>query len=561
VQGWAVDLGTTNTGVAYWDEGASRPRMLELPAVCRRPGGDDPLEAPNLIPSALEIVAEPGLRDRLGAWPPLARHAFLGRTAWIGRQALERNVASARPGFVPAFKPDLTRDALRIVARAGREAFTARQAASRFLRELLAEVKRETGRRVRDLVITVPVDCYETYRAELSRIGDRHGVRRVRFLDEPLAALLGYGLGAVEERTVLVLDFGGGTLHLVLVHLTAREASRGHVRVLAKEARPIGGRTVDEWLLAEVATELGFPLDANDDWDAVLWRRLMLAEAARVKEAVYFDDSSRFRLTPPESMRRTEPSDSLVEVTAADLVELLERRGLYATLTECLEGVDEAGRAQGAGLDRVDEVVLVGGSTLLPGIYPRFEDHFGRERLRAWRPFEAVAYGAVAFATDHFSQSDFIVHEYAFVTRDPETNDPRYSVVIPRGTHFPTPPDFWKRQVVPTCALGEPETMFKLLICEIGRDHDGERRFTWDAGGELHKVGGRATEGDGQIVVPLNENQPTLGDLDPPHQPGDRRPRLEVGFGVDANRWLVATVRDLRSERLLMDGRPVVRLV
>ena len=38
---------------------------------------------------------------------------------------------------------------------------------------------------------------------------------------------------------------------------------------------------------------------------------------------------------------------------------------------------------------------------------------------------------------------------------------------VPKGTRFPTPPDLWKRQVVPTCALGEPETIFKLLICEV----------------------------------------------------------------------------------------------
>lgn len=561
MKGWAVDLGTTNTGVAYWDEGAGRPRMLEPVSICRRPGGEDPMEAPNLVPSAVELVTEPRLRDRLGTWPLLARHAFLGRTAWIGRPALERNLASPRAGYVPAFKPDLMRDALRTVARVDGEAYTARQVTGRFLRELLAEVKRETGHRIRDLVVTVPVDCYETYRAELTRIGERFGIRRMRFLDEPLAALLGYGLGAVEERTVLVLDFGGGTLHLVLVRIAGRDATRGHVRVLAKEARSVGGRTVDEWLLEDVAGQLGFPLDEDDDWSSVLWRRLMLAEAARVKEAIHFDDAARFRLTPPESMRRTTPGGSLVEVTRDDLQDLLERRGLYALLEECIESVAEAGEVQGVPLDGVDEVVLVGGSTLLPGIYPRFEGRFGRERVRAWRPFEAVAYGAVAFATERFSQSDFIVHDYAFVTRDAETNEIRYDVIVPRGTRFPTRPDLWKRSVVPTCALGEPETLFKLLVCEVGRNHDEERRFTWDAAGELRKLGGRS-DGEGDpIVVPLNEDQPTLGTLDPPHQPGDRRPRLEVAFGVDAGRWLVATVRDLHTGDTLMDEKPVVRLV
>ena len=74
----------------------------------------------------------------------------------------------------------------------------------------------------------------------------------------------------------------------------------------------------------------------------------------------------------------------------------------------------------------------------------------------------------------------------------------------------------------------------------------------------LRRLGG--THGD-RLVVPLNEGDPTLGYLDPPHMPGDRDPRLDVAFGVDGDRWLVATVRDLRSGSVLMDATPVVRLL
>jgi hypothetical protein len=63
------------------------------------------------------------------------------------------------------------------------------------------------------------------------------------------------------------------------------------------------------------------------------------------------------------------------------------------------------------------------------------------------------------------------------------------------------------------------------------------------------------------MVVPLNASSPTLGYLDPPHSPRDRRPRLEIAFGVNSERWLVATVRDLLVHRDLMREEPVVRLV
>ena len=61
--------------------------------------------------------------------------------------------------------------------------------------------------------------------------------------------------------------------------------------------------------------------------------------------------------------------------------------------------------------------------------------------------------------------------------------------------------------------------------------------------------------------MPLNAASPTLGYLDPPHEPQDHRPRLEIAFGVNAERWLVATVNDLLTRRELMKEEPVVRLI
>jgi hypothetical protein len=245
-----------------------------------------------------------------------------------------------------------------------------------------------------------------------------------------------------------------------------------------------------------------------------------------------------------------------VTLTRARLAELLEANGFYRGLEACLAALlDDAGR----GLDAVDDVLLVGGSTLLPGVFALLERRFERRRLRGWQPFEAVAYGGACFAADRIGTHDFIVHDYAFVTHDARTGEEQYTVIVPRGTRFPTAPDAWKRQLVPTCSLGEPESVFRLVICEVARGDGDERRFVWDAAGDLRKVGG--SSGEGQVVVPLNAASPTLGYLDPPHQPADRRPRLEITFAVNAERWLVATVLDLLTRRELMRAEPVVRLV
>ena len=563
---WAIDLGTTNTAVARWDPAAQRPRLVELPAICRRPGGEDHLEAPRLVPSATHLLPDRGVVDRLGDWPFFARHFFLGNLALVGRPAMLANELAPKPSYAPSFKRYLLREATRPIARANKKSFSARDVARIFVRELLGEIKAETGERIRDLTVTVPVDSFESYRAEVVRIMKSLGVKRVRFVDEPVAAAMGYGLSMNKERLAIVVDFGGGTLDLALVALAPKNLEQGTCTVLAKEARPLGGDVIDRWLLSAFCQRLDQPIPAKEDEDG-FWTRLMLEEARRVKEAVFFkkteDEPETFALVRPDELgnfeARVRGSQSSLDVTRGLMVEILEERGLYRVLEECIDGLFEQVAERGMTRADVDDVLMVGGSTLLPDIYPKFEAWFGRDKVRAWQPFEAVAYGACAFAAESFTQSDFIVHDYAFVTYNSKTHEREYTTVVPRGTRFPTAAGFWRRQLVPTCSFGEPETIFKLVICEIGADSGEERRFHWDAQGGLHKIGGNG-EG-GAIVVPLNEANPTLGYLKPAHAPSDKRPRLQIEFGVNDDRWLAATVTDLRTKKVLLKDEPVVRLL
>ena len=91
--GWSLDLGTTNSGVAQWDPNRSQPQLVELAGVCRSPDGEDPLEAPRLVPSAVHILDKPRLIDRLGSWPPLAPTRC---GAWLAHCSTRRAVATWR---------------------------------------------------------------------------------------------------------------------------------------------------------------------------------------------------------------------------------------------------------------------------------------------------------------------------------------------------------------------------------------------------------------------------------------------------------------------------------
>ena len=70
---WALDLGTTNTGLARWDQASGQPQLVELPRICRKPRGENRLEAPALVTSVVDLVPPASLLDQLGTWPPLER--------------------------------------------------------------------------------------------------------------------------------------------------------------------------------------------------------------------------------------------------------------------------------------------------------------------------------------------------------------------------------------------------------------------------------------------------------------------------------------------------------
>ena len=136
----------------------------------------------------------------------------------------------------PRFKRVLANEPHRTMLRVRETTdYSAREVARLFLQELLAAIRRERGEKVSDLTIPAPVGYYEQYRAELQALARSVGVRQFRSLDEPVAAALGYGVNIAREETLLVVDFGGGTLNLA-----AEEGIEA-----GEERAPFGGRRDD----------------------------------------------------------------------------------------------------------------------------------------------------------------------------------------------------------------------------------------------------------------------------------------------------------------------------
>jgi molecular chaperone DnaK len=564
---WAIDIGTTNSAIARWNSQENIPEMVHLPGICREPVQEQEIEVRYSVPSCVYLLPHTGLLNKIGSWPLVQRHFFLGRQGLIGRQALEKDNRPYSHHFVPCFKPYLIKESGRQLVKQNHKVYSARKIATIFLRELLAHTQKATGERPRDVTFSVPVDSYEPYRAQLKIMASHLGIKRFKVIDEPVAAAIGYGLRVDEPKAVLVIDFGGGTLDIALVRLEEKISEKGRCKIIAKLGAPIGGNLVDAWLADEFCKRLSYNIQRHStDPNILWWYRAMLEEACRVKESLFFKPVETFYMCPPKEFIRFEARlkaskenlEKPVDFSREEFVALLNKNGLYRELGRMIEAVLANAQKKGIRETMIQEVLMVGGSTLLPEVYPLVEKRFGRDKISAWQPFDAVAYGACAFAADHLTEADFIVHDYAFVTYNKKTHKAEYNIIVPRGTPFPTRDDFWRRQLTPTCSLGLPEKYFKLEICEIGKKHSVEQEFVWDHLGQLHMF--KNGDNDQALIIPLNKENPVLGYLSPAHEPSDNSARLDISFMVDENRWLCVTVYDIKTRKRLNQNTPVLRL-
>ena len=564
---WAIDLGTTNSTIGRWNKETDTPDLINIEDICLLPVQDRKIEVRYSIPSCVYVLPQKGFKNWFGSFPIIQNNFFIGQQGLIGRKAIEKDSSSHSPHFVKEFKPYLLKDSYKTLAKIGDKNFSTQKITTIFLRELFALVKQKTGERPRNIAFCVPVDSYEPYRARIKHIAKSLGVRNFKVIDEPVAAAIGYGLRIDESQFILVFDFGGGTLDIALIELKEENKDLGTCKVIAKCGLPIGGNLIDAWLVEEYCKRHQFELSRySDDTNILWWYRVMQEEACRIKESLFFKEKETFFLTPPKELKRFEArlregpgmADTTLDFTRDDLIELLNNNGLYVQIEQSITNLLSIASEKGIAKDDIKEVLMVGGSTLLPKIYPTVEKIFGRGKLRAWQPFEAVAYGASAYAANRLTESDFIIHDYAIKTYNKETHEPEYNVIVPKGTTFPTKKHFWKRHFTPTCPLGVPEKIFKLVICEIGKRHKYEQEFVWDKTGHLHML--KEGEDNKPIIIPLNEENPALGYLNPAHSPSDKSARLEISFMVNEERWLCTTVYDILAGKNLLSDSPVYRL-
>jgi molecular chaperone DnaK len=248
------------------------------------------------------------------------------------------------------------------------------------LRQLVAPALGGSAGRAQ-AVITVPAYFGLTEREATYQAGAIAGLDVLELLDEPVAAATHYGLTATQDRTVLVYDLGGGTFDTTVLRIT-----RGEVNVVATDGHhSLGGADVDRRLLDLVLDRLE-PLIHQDELGELADDQRLLGHLALDVEAAKRELSARMSR---DVIVRTRTGRVTIAITRADLEMVCG--DLFDTTVEIIDRVLATARSLGA--TRIDDVIMVGGSSRIPALAGKLSSLLGLS-ARLIEPDLAVAKGA-----------------------------------------------------------------------------------------------------------------------------------------------------------------------
>jgi molecular chaperone DnaK (HSP70) len=247
-----------------------------------------------------------------------------------------------------------------------------------------------------------------------------------------------------------------------------------------------------------------------------------------------------------------------VVLTRSQLEGLFDRHDLFGRIDKTLRRALDTARDRGYAEGNLKAVLLVGGSSLIPCVGLHMQRLFGRERVRLQRPLDAVARGAAAFIAG-VDVEDHVQHDYAVRHLDPATGRYDYRLILRRGTPYPTSKPLARLLVK---ASHDGQTQLGLAIFEIDAPSPGSDpapvELVFDSAGAARLRPQLTDEEEQRRYFWVNEPSPTFLHADPPAAKNEAR--FEVTFGIDANKRLVITARDLRTHACPLRDQPVIQL-
>jgi molecular chaperone DnaK len=309
------------------------------------------------------------------------------------------------------------------------KAYTPQELSAMILQKLKSAAEDFLGEKVTKAVITVPAYFNDSQRQATKQAGEIAGLEVPRIINEPTAAALAYGLDKKKDETIAVYDLGGGTFDISIL-----EVGEGVVEVKSTNGDThLGGDDIDqrviEWIVAEFKKEQG--IDLSKDRMAIQ-RLKEAAEKAKIELSQLMETEINLPFVTADA---SGPKHLQLKLTRSKLEQLMEDL-LQRTVGPVKQALSDAGLTP----DKIDEVVLVGGSTRIPRVVEIVKGLFnGKEPHKGVNPDEVVAVGAaVQGGVLGGEVKDILLLDVTPLSLGVETLGGVSTVLIPRNTTIPT---------------------------------------------------------------------------------------------------------------------------
>jgi molecular chaperone DnaK len=251
------------------------------------------------------------------------------------------------------------------------------------LQKIKSDTEEKLGEKVDAAVITCPANFDDSQRKATKAAGEIAGFKVYRIINEPTAAALSYGFGKKKPEKVLVYDFGGGTFDVTILNL-----SPDTVEVVATGGEAhLGGEDFDQrlinWIIEQFKKDEGVDLSKDP---LALQRIKEAAEKAKIELSSATETEINL---PFISADTAGPKHLYYKINRAQF-ENLTRDLIERSIGRVKKTIEESKLSK----NEIDEVVLVGGTTLIPAVREAVKNFFGKEPNKTINPEEVVAMGA-----------------------------------------------------------------------------------------------------------------------------------------------------------------------
>ena len=326
--------------------------------------------------------------------------------------------------------------------------------------------------------ITIPIG-FQFYKDIMQRVIKRR-IRDIdiEFLEEPLAAAIGYQIAEEQDKLVMIIDFGGSTMDVMVTRLNINEA---HVIAKPDRSLRLGGKDIDLWVAEYIIQNI------------LTGKGKISPDLLEVAETIKISLSDQ-----EEVLIRWDNRD--ITINRADFEKILDRHGFYRSIDRAISQVLWKAQRVGIKREKIEAILLTGGSSLIPSFKDKIASLFpGLHEANAiytHSPFTAVATGAALYPTRSISDKHLgLAYALKYKTGD-EEKPTAYEIVFEKGESFPFEKTF---RITPARTLGEQKEIY-LELFEVPEKYITRR---WERENGLEFIKQVLKSMDNMVLTPL----------------------------------------------------------